>query len=358
MSSSPKGWEERRKKASTSMQKVLLQLLGAPDRTFPEADLPVAEPLRLQRLLLGLADSSRCAGYYNREAWGQATPGLAPGRKNMHSSFKSAFKLLVECVGLRVLDGVMRLTEELHNDDEEDEDEDGEDGGRGGNGRQGQGRRQIEEEDEVHKVAHSNPPLAGSSSMHAALCDDVAEANGAASSSTGSSNASNSKSRGGVPGKGREGGRGYAGRASRRSGFGSGALEKGQEQDQQQAKRAEAMHRQETKAVPQEKNKLAKKEGEKEVEEEQQQQQQQQKEEGGDGEGGGGIEKGAKTSSCNTILPGRQVSPPLANGSSAPSTYVPAKHNRFCPSITHKLYLNGALLEFATWLGDMGRAES
>jgi len=370
----PKAREDRRKKAVTSMQKVLVQLLGAPDRTFPEADLPVAEPLRLQRLLLALADSSRCAGYYNREAWGEATPGLAPGRKDMPSNYKNAFKFLVECVGLRVLDGVMRLTDELHDEeDEEDEEvEEDEDEKGGGGARQGRGRKQGGGEGEARKLAHSNPPLAGSSSMHAALGNVVTKVKATASSSTSASSVSGSKARGRGRGKGGKGGRGHTGRVSRSS-SGRGAVEQEQQQEQEQgqAKKAEAAHGKEKKAARQEKKKMVEKEEEEEEdeeeeeedeedeeEEEEEEEEEKEKEKGGGGGGGEGAEE-----SSSTILPSLMSAATSlasagssASSSSSSSSYHPVKHDRFCPPTNHKLYLNGALLEFGTWLGDLGKA--
>jgi hypothetical protein len=122
-----------------------------------------------------------------------------------------------------------------------------------------------------------------------------------------------------------------------------------QEEGQGKVKKAKAAHGKETKVTREEKKKLVEKEGDEEQEE-------QRKEQGGGG-GGKGVEE-----SSSTILPSLMsvaTSLPSAissSSSSSSSPYVPAKHDRFCPPTTHKLYLNGALLEFGTWLGDMGRA--
>ncbi|KAM3573894.1 hypothetical protein VYU27_004163 [Nannochloropsis oceanica] len=85
--------------------------------------------------------------------------------------------------------------------------------------------------------------------MNAALCGVVAEADKAASTSTSSTNASSNKSRRGASGKEREDGRGYTGRVSRSSSLGSVAVEKEQPPGQEQAKKAEAVHRQTSKVA-------------------------------------------------------------------------------------------------------------
>ena len=173
-----------------------------------------------------MASKDQCNIYYNLAAWGQHHVDIPKGKVAAQGNHKTAFLYvrsihpihppphpppqegtdllscpirslltthppthpplsshLLTCVGLSVIDGVMRLVTDMHEEEEAEEarellqraqaeeEEEAEGRGRGG-------EEEEEEEGAIRKLVQSNPHLAGSSSMHASLKGGVGEYQG------------------------------------------------------------------------------------------------------------------------------------------------------------------------------------